>query len=103
MTGDRGLSPASVKRYATVFASILTEAWRQKKIEVNPFEHAYIQYPKIVQPELEVYSDDEIALFIAELEEVSKIAVQLSHGVYAGELRQGITRMANRAGTAEAP
>lgn len=69
MTGDRGLSPASVKRYATVFASILTEAWKQKKIEVNPFEYAYIQYPKIVQPKLEVYSDDEIALFIAELEE----------------------------------
>ena len=54
MTGDRGLSPASVKRYATVFASILTEAWKQKKIEVNPFEHAYIQYPKVVQPKLAV-------------------------------------------------
>lgn len=68
-TGDRGLSPASVKRYATVFCSVITEAWRQKFIEVNPFEHKYISYPKIVQPKLEVYSDDEIAHFIEELEE----------------------------------
>lgn len=62
-TGDRGLSPASVKRYATVFCSVITEAWKQKFIEVNPFEHKYISYPKIVQPKLEVYSDDEIAHF----------------------------------------
>ena len=36
---------------------------------MNPFEHKYISYPKIVQPKLEVYSDDEIAHFIEELEE----------------------------------
>ena len=36
---------------------------------MNPFEHKYISYPKIVQPKLEVYSDNEIAHFIEELEE----------------------------------
>lgn len=36
-TGDRGLSPASVKRYATVFCSVITEAWKQKFIEIAFF------------------------------------------------------------------
>ncbi len=66
--GNKALSPATVKRYATVFSSIIAEAWKMKFIETNPFEHKYINYPKIIQPELEAYNDKEISQFIAALE-----------------------------------
>ena len=66
--GEHGLSPASVKRYSTVFSSIITEAWKQKFIETNPIGKNYIHYPKIVQPQLEAYSDEEVEQLMEALE-----------------------------------
>lgn len=57
------LSPASVKRYATVFSSIIVEAYRQKYIDNNPLKDASITYPKIYRKQLNVYSEEEAQLF----------------------------------------
>ena len=48
--GEHGLSPASVKRYSTVFSSIITAAWKHKFIETNPIGKNYIHYPKRIYP-----------------------------------------------------
>ena len=64
----RGLSPGSVKRYATVFRSVITEACRYGYLENNSLRHDSITYPKQVQPTLEAYSAEEAAQFIKALE-----------------------------------
>ena len=40
------LSPSTVKRYATVFRSVITEAYNLSFLEVNPFENYKAEYPK---------------------------------------------------------
>ena len=89
--GDRCLSPASVKRYSTVFSSIMTEAWKQKFIETNPIGKNYIHYPKIVQPQLEAYSDNEVADFMKALQEENirtraLLTLAITSGLRRGEL-----------------
>lgn len=64
---DTGLAPATVKRYATVFSSIISQAWKEQFIESNPFHGSFIRYPKIVQSEVEAYSDDEVEDFMCAL------------------------------------
>lgn len=65
----KGLSPASVKRYATVFCSVITEACRYGFLEENPLRHDSITYPKIGQARLEVYTEDEVKAFCGALSE----------------------------------
>lgn len=65
----KGLSPASVKRYATVFCSVMTEACRYGFLEENPLRHDSITYPKIGQARLEVYTEDEVKAFCGALSE----------------------------------
>ena len=89
--GDRGLSPASVKRYSTVFSSIITEAWKQKFIESNPIGKNYIHYPKVVQPKLEAYSDNEVEDFMEALQEEdirtrALLTLAITSGLRRGEL-----------------
>lgn len=91
VSGDKGLSPASVKRYSTVFSSIITEAWKQKFIETNPIGKNYIHYPKIVQPQLEAYSDDEVKDFMEALQEEdlrtrAMLTLAITTGIRRGEL-----------------
>ncbi len=89
--GEQGLSPASVKRYSTVFSSIITEAWKQKFIETNPIGKNYIHYPKIVQPQLEAYSDDEVEQLMEALENEdirtrALLTLAVTTGMRRGEL-----------------
>lgn len=90
-SGTEGLSPATVKRYATVFSSVMSEAWKQKILESNPFEKGYVHYPKVVQPELEAYNDDEVSAFTDALteEEIrtqALLLLALTTGMRRGEL-----------------
>ena len=89
--GEHGLSPASVKRYSTVFSSIITEAWKQKFIETNPIGKNYIHYPKIVQPQLEAYSDEEVEQLMEALENEdirtrALLTLAVTTGMRRGEL-----------------
>lgn len=67
--GGTGLSPATVKRYATVFQSVMTQACRDGFIETNPLRHDSITYPKIQPTQLDVYTQDEIRQFCSALSE----------------------------------
>ena len=40
------LSPSTIRRYATVFRSVITEAYNMSFLEDNPFEHGRIEYPR---------------------------------------------------------
>lgn len=89
--GEHGLSPASVKRYSTVFSSIITEAWKQRFIETNPIGKNYIHYPKIVQPQLEAYSDEEVEQLMEALENEdirtrALLTLAVTTGMRRGEL-----------------
>lgn len=77
--GEHGLSPASVKRYSTVFSSIITEAWKQmllheimeyalkeKMILSNPTNGTTI--PKIDPTELMVLDEKQLKIFISAIQ-----------------------------------
>lgn len=90
-SGEEGLSPATVKRYATVFSSVISEAWKQKILEENPFDKGYIHYPKVVQPKLEAYNDEEVTAFTdalaeEELRTQAILTLALTTGMRRGEL-----------------
>lgn len=83
------LSAASIKRYSTVFASIMTEACKMGFIEENKLKNGCIDFPKIVQKPIEVYNDDEIRIFVEALEhEDPKIRLMLLCALMLG-LRRG--------------
>lgn len=67
--GGTGLSPATVKRYATVFQSVMAEACRAGYLEENPLRNDSIVYPKIVQKRFDVYSPEEVKAFCLALQE----------------------------------
>lgn len=65
---EKGLSPATVKRYATVFQSVVTEACRSGYLDENPLRHDSIVYPKIPASKLNVYTPDEVKAFCQALQ-----------------------------------
>ena len=65
--GGKTLSPTTVKRYASVFMSVMTEAVRMGYIEENPLRHESITYPRQKKTELEIYSPDEVQAFFSAL------------------------------------
>ena len=85
------LAASTIKRYATVLSSIMTEAWKNHLIEKKPLAEKYIRYPKIAAPELEIYSEEEANVFNAKLllEDArtrALLCVALSTGVRRAEL-----------------
>ncbi len=83
------LSAASVKRYATVFSSIMTEACKMKFIDVNPMRNSSVDYPKIQKAKLNIYNEDEAKLFYEKaMQEPSMVRTMLLTSLLLG-LRRG--------------
>ena len=62
--GEHGLSPASVKRYSTVFSSIITEAWKRgtgsvHQVSKNVWEGRYTPTVKGKRIARNIYADSE--------------------------------------------
>ena len=64
-----GLAPGTVKRYATIFSSVMTEAWNCGIIKEHPFKDKPVQFPKIHKKRIVAYSADEAKKFLAALNE----------------------------------
>ena len=83
------LAAATVKRYATVFASIMTEACKMGLIEENKFKQGSVDYPKALPQPLDVYTDEEAKAFISALKDESpQIRLMLLFALLLG-LRRG--------------
>ena len=83
------LSAATVKRYATVFSSVMTEACKMGFIDENKLKYGSVEYPKIVKKPIEVYTDDEARQFFEALQnEPPKIRLMLLCALLLG-LRRG--------------
>ena len=83
------LSAATVKRYATVFSSVMTEACKMGFIDENKLKYGSVEYPKIVKKPIEVYNDDEARQFFDALQnEPPKIRLMLLCALLLG-LRRG--------------
>lgn len=86
---DEPLSAATVKRYSTVFSSIMNEAFKMGLVEKDVLYKHYIEYPKIYKKHLQAYNIDEVKLFFAGLEhEPLKTRVLLYTSLLLG-LRRG--------------
>lgn len=62
-----GLSGSTVKRYATVFCSMMKYAKKDGLIEINPFSGVSVEYPKAEKKEVEAYDESETKAFIEAL------------------------------------
>lgn len=82
------LAPATIRRYLTILQSILTMAWKQEYISSNPADTRRLEISKIVTPEVEVFSNEEIAeiLKMARLEPIHIHAV-IATAIYTGARR----------------
>ncbi|MEA4831025.1 MAG: site-specific integrase [Oscillospiraceae bacterium] len=56
--GDR-LSPATVRRYFTVYQSIMTKAYKLDLIEQNPASTKKLELPQIEEPEIQIFTREE--------------------------------------------
>lgn len=63
------LSPATVKRYATVFSSVMTEAFKMNLAEKDVLHKQYVSYPKVYKKPLQAYDDEEAQKFFEGLSE----------------------------------
>lgn len=82
------LSPATIRRYLTILQSIMTMAWKQEYINSNPADTRRLEIAKIVTPEVEAFSNEEIAeiLKMARLEPIHIHAV-IATAIYTGARR----------------
>lgn len=82
------LSPATIRRYLTILQSIMTMAWKQEYISSNPADTRRLEIAKIVTPEVEAFSNEEIAeiLKMARLEPIHIHAV-IATAIYTGARR----------------
>ncbi len=62
------LSPSSVKRYATVFSSVMSEACKAGFINAHPFKNAVFNYPKQRRTTVDVYDEDDVRRFVEGLQ-----------------------------------
>ena len=86
---DNPLSAATVKRYATVFSSLMTEAQRMGYIEENPLRNGSVRFPKIKKEPVKAYSREEAAIFVDGLaSESAKTRAMLMTALMLG-LRRG--------------
>lgn len=82
------LSGATVRRYSTVFSSIITLACEMGFLKENPFHERKIYYPKIEKPRLNVYDEEESNdLFVALQNEDPKIKALLLCALMLGMRR----------------
>ena len=63
------MAAATVKRYATVFRSILSLAYKMEYIDIDISASRRLIFPKNDRKEVEVYSTEEVAQILAGLEE----------------------------------
>lgn len=61
---DKPLSASNVKRYATVFSSLMTEAHRMGLVEENKLRMGTVRYPKIKKEPVRAYDRHEAAVFM---------------------------------------
>ena len=82
------LAPATIRRYLTILQSILTMAWKQEYINSNPADTRRLEISRIVTPEVEAFSNEEIAeiLKMARLEPIHIHAV-IATAIYTGARR----------------
>ena len=82
------LAPATIRRYLTILQSIMTMAWKQEYISSNPADTRRLEISKIVTPEVEAFSNEEIAeiLQMARLEPIHIHAV-IATAIYTGARR----------------
>lgn len=82
------LAPATIRRYLTILQSIMTMAWKQEYINSNPADTRRLEISKIVTPEVEAFSNEEIAeiLKMAQLEPIHIHAV-IATAIYTGARR----------------
>ena len=82
------LAPATIRRYLTILQSIMTMAWKQEYIQSNPADTRRLEISKIVTPEVEAFSNEEIAeiLKMAQLEPIHIHAV-IATAIYTGARR----------------
>ncbi len=86
------LAPATIRRYLTILQSIMTMAWKQEYIQSNPADTRRLEISKIVTPEVEAFSNEEIAeiLKMAQLEPIHIHAV-IATAIYTGARRGEIS------------
>lgn len=83
------LSPSTVKRYTTVFSSVMNEAFKMGLVEKDVLHKDYISYPKIYRQQIQAYDRDEVKVFFDALaEEHPKIKAMLYTSLLLG-LRRG--------------
>ena len=82
------LAPATIRRYLTILQSIMTMAWKQEYINSNPADTRRLEVSKIVTPEVEAFTNEEIAdiLKMAQLEPIHIHAV-IATAIYTGARR----------------
>jgi len=82
------LAPATIRRYLTILQSIMTMAWKQEYISSNPADTRRLEISKIVTPEVEAFSNEEISeiLQMARLEPIHIHAV-IATAIYTGARR----------------
>ncbi len=61
---DKPLSASTVKRYATVFSSVMTEAHRMGFVEENKLRNGAVRYPKIKKEPVRAYDREEATAFM---------------------------------------
>lgn len=83
------LSAATVKRYTTVFSSLMTEACRMGFIEENKLHNGAVRYPKIKKAPVKAYDQDEAAMFIEGLEDETPLTRALLMTALLMGLRRG--------------
>lgn len=83
------LSPATIKRYTTVFSSVMTEAFKMDLVEKDVLHKQHIDYPKIYKKQLQAYDRDEVKIFFDGLKDAHpKIRAMLYTSLLLG-LRRG--------------
>ena len=88
-SNDEPLSAATVKRYTTVFSSLMTEAQRMGYVEGNPLRNGSVRFPKIKKEPVKAYSREEAAIFVDGLaSESAKTRAMLMTALMLG-LRRG--------------
>lgn len=83
------LAPSTVKRYATAFSSLMTEALRMGFIEENKLRNGAVRYPKIKRVPVRAYDREEATAFVEGLaNESPKTRALLMTAILMG-LRRG--------------
>lgn len=85
------LAPPTIRRYLTILQSVMTLAYKQEYIDTNPADTRRLEIPKIVAPEVEAFSDEEIKDVLSALQEkplniCALVATALFTGTRRGEI-----------------